>query len=134
MNRHPVILPGSHTVTKLIIRRERLRPLHVGPTIVTSMLSRCFHIVGGRKIICSIVRACVTCCRVSATPKPEMIGQLPTDRLEPGSIFDRVGVDYAGPVLLKRGSVRQPVLTKANICVFVCLVVKAVHLELVYLT
>ena len=29
--RHPVILPGSHTVTKLIVRTEHLRLLHAGP-------------------------------------------------------------------------------------------------------
>ena len=61
-----------------------------------------------------------------------MLDQLPTDRFEPGSTctFDRVGVDYAGPILLKRGSMCKPVLTKAYICVFVCLTVKVVHLEL----
>ena len=94
MTRHPVILPGSHTVTKLIIRREHLRILHVGPTHVTSMLSRRFHIMGAQKIICSIIRACVTCRHVSAKPKPQMLSQLHTDRLEPGSTFDRAGVDY----------------------------------------
>ena len=61
-----------------------------------------------------------------------MLGQLPTDRLEPGSTSDWVGVDYAGPVLLKRGFVRKHVLSKACICVFVYLAVKALHLELVF--
>jgi len=40
-------------------------------------------------------------------------------------------VDYAGPFLVKYGYVRKPTLVKAYICLFVCLTVKAVHLELV---
>ena len=29
-----------------------------------------------------------------------MLGQLPIERVTPGPIFDKVGVDYAGPVLI----------------------------------
>ena len=129
--RHPVILPGSHGVTKLIIQREHLRLLHAGPTQVSSMLSRRFHILRARSVIRSITRACVVCRRISSKPKPQMLGQLPSNRLMPGFAFERVGVDYAGPVLLKGGSLRKPVITKAYISVFVCFAVKAVHLELV---
>ena len=60
-----------------------------------------------------------------------MLGQLPADRLTTGPAFERVGVDYAGPVMVKGGSIRKPVLVKAYISVFVCLSVKAVYLELV---
>ena len=59
------------------------------------------------------------------------MGQLSIERVTPGSVFDKVGVDYAGPVLIKRGHVRRPTLVKAYVCVFVSLTVKAVHLELV---
>ncbi len=129
--RHPMILPGSHALTKLIIQTEHLRLLHAGPTLVAAMLSYRFHILGSRRTIRSVTRACVVCRRVSAKPKPQMLGQLPADRLKPGSVFERTGVDYAGPVMVKSGPVRKPTLVKAYICVFVCLAVKAVHLEVV---
>ena len=60
-----------------------------------------------------------------------MLGQLPAERITPDSVFDRIGLDYAGPFLVKYGSVRKPTIVKSYICVFVSLSVKAVHLELV---
>ena len=60
-----------------------------------------------------------------------MLGQLPIERLTPGPVFDKVGVDYAGPLLIKYGHVRKPTIVKSYVCVFVSLTVKAVHLELV---
>ena len=60
------------------------------------------------------------------------MGQLPLERVTPGSVFQRVGVDYAGLVKVKYGMVRKPNIVKAYICcVFVFLSVKAVHLEAV---
>ena len=57
------------------------------------------------------------------------MGRLPVERVTPGPIFDKVGVNFAGPLVVKYGHVRRPTLTKAYVCVFVSLSVKAVHLE-----
>ncbi len=129
--RHPVILYGQHKLTKLIIETEHVRLLHAGPTLVNSSLSRRFHIVGQRRVTRSLTRACVTCRRTSARPQSQLMGQLPPERVTPGMIFEKVGIDYAGPVQLKLGRVRKPTIVKAYICVFVALSVKAIHLELV---
>ena len=59
------------------------------------------------------------------------MGQLPVERVTPGSVFDKVGVDYAGPVYTKIGPVRKPTIVKTYVAVFVSLSVKAVHLEAV---
>ena len=60
-----------------------------------------------------------------------MLGQLPIERVTPDVVFDRVGVDYAGPIYVKYGYVRKPTVVKAYVCIFVSLSVRAVHLELV---
>ena len=130
-SQHPIILHGKHPLTKLIIRTEHIRLLHAGPTLLAASLARRYHIVGGRKVIRSVTRACIICRRNAARPQPQMLGQLPIERITPSPIFDKVGVDYAGPLLIKRGHVRRPTIIKAYICVFVSLTVKAVHLELV---
>ncbi|XP_064382855.1 uncharacterized protein LOC135331570 [Halichondria panicea] len=130
-SRHPAILHGKHPLTHLMIRHEHQRLLHAGPTLLSASLSRRYHIVGGRKVVRSVARKCIICRRYTARPKPQMLGQLPIERITPGSVFDKVGVDYAGPLMIKYGHVRKPTVVKAYICVFVSLTVKAVHLELV---
>ncbi len=129
-SRHPIILHGRHPLTRLIIRSEHARLLHAGPTLLNASLTR-YHIIGGRKVVRSVVRECITCRRYSAKPQPQRLGQLPIERVTPGPVFDKVGVDYAGPVLVKYGYVRKPTVVKAYICIFVSLTVKAVHVELV---
>ena len=130
-SQHPIILHGKHPLTRLIIRTEHVRLLHAGPTLLAASLACRYHIIGGRRIVRSVTRACITCRRNSARPQPQMMGQLPIERITPGPVFDKVGIDYAGPVLIKRGHVRRPTIIKAYVCVFVSLTVKAVHLELV---
>ena len=130
-SQHPIILHGKHPITRLIVHSEHSRLLHAGPTLLTCSLNRRYHITGCRKLIRSITRGCITCRRISAKPQAQLVGQLPIERVTPDLVFDKVGVDYAGPVYIKYGFVRKPTVVKAYICVFVSLSVKAVHLELV---
>ena len=128
---HPLIIHGKHTITKLIIRLEHVHMLHAGLTLLCSTLSNHFHILYMRKVARSIVRQCVICRCQTCKPQNQLLIQLPLERVTPGSVFQRVGVDYAGPVKVKYGMVRKPTIVKACICVFFPLSVKAVHLEAV---
>ena len=128
---HPVILPGKHPITSLLISSEHRRLMHAGPTLLTASLSRRYYITGCRKIVHSITRGCITCRRSTARPEHQLLGQIPAERITPDSVFNRVGLDYAGPFLPKYGSIRKPSTVKAYVCIFVSLTVKAVHLELV---
>ena len=129
--RNSIILPSNHPLVKLLIRSEHLRLLHAGHLLTSASLSRRYHIVGGHKAIRSITRSCVVCRRCSAKPNPQLMGQLPKERVTPDAVFNNVGLDYAGPVYLKQGSIRKPVIVKAYVCIFVSLSTKAVHIEAV---
>ena len=131
VERHPVILSGKHLFVVLLIQSEHLRLLHAGPTLITASLSRRFHIIGNSRVVRSVTRNCVTCKRVDRKPCPQLLGQLPIDKLNPGPVFPNVGVDYSSPMLIMSGSMRKLVITKAYVCIFACFSVKAVHLELV---
>ena len=56
-----------------------------------------------------------------------MFGQLPFECATPGSVFEKVGMDYAGPFRLSMFSCKPTIV----LCIFVSLTVKAIHLELV---
>ncbi|XP_066258252.1 uncharacterized protein [Euwallacea similis] len=62
--------------------------------------------------------------------KPIM-GDLPEQRLTHSHPFDVVGVDYAGPFLLKSRAGCGTKISKSYVGLFVCFLTKAVHLELV---
>ena len=116
---------------KLIIRSEHIRLLHAGPTLTVTSLRNFFHIISLRATARTIIRSCIACRHQSAKPQCQLVGQLPAERVTPGIVFQRVGVDYAGPISVKYGYIRKPTIVKSYVCVFVSLAVKAVHLELV---
>ena len=61
----------------------------------------------------------------------QLMGQLPSTRVQPARPFTTTGVDYAGPIMLRLGSTRSKQTTKGYIAIFVCFVTKAVHIEVV---
>lgn len=113
---HPIILHSKHPLTKLLIHSEHLRPLHSGPTLLSTSLSRHVHIICGRNAIQSVTRTCVKCRRVAARPQNQLVGQLPKERITPDIVFSKVGLDYAGPLMLKLGSTCRAVLVKSYVC------------------
>ena len=76
---HPIILHGKHPLARLIVRAEHIRLMHSGPTLIIANLSRQFHIIGGRKIVRSIIRQCIHCSKVSAIPLTPKMGNLPIE-------------------------------------------------------
>jgi hypothetical protein len=59
------------------------------------------------------------------------MGDLPPARVQPTLPFQCVGLDCAGPVQVKQSSRRNAPCVKGYILLFICFVVKAIHLELV---
>lgn len=79
----------------------------------------------------SVVNKCVTCFRQKANVIQPIMGHLPSSRSNLEFPFFNCSVDYAGPILIADRKGRGCKLIKSYLCIFVCLAVKAVHLELV---
>jgi len=58
-----------------------------------------------------------------------MMADLPKFRVQEAHPFSVVGIDYAGPLQMKKLSLRKARICKVYIAVFVCMTTKAVHLE-----
>ena len=128
--RNPIIL-GTHYLTTLIIRVEHLKTLHGGPQLMLRILRERYWIFRARTLVRSCVQKCVTCTRYRARPLTQKMGDLPADRVTPSRVFDRVGVDYAGPFLVRALPGRGRAARKGFVAVFVCLATRAIHLEFV---
>lgn len=56
---------------------------------------------------------------------------LPPARVRPSSPFTHTGIDFCGPFFVKEKKYRNRNRVKVYVCVFICLAIKAVHLEVV---
>ncbi|XP_058443677.1 uncharacterized protein LOC131425643 [Malaya genurostris] len=129
--KHPVILDSKHPLTKLIMTDYHHRLLHGGPQLMLSCMKDRFWPLYGRNLARKVVHECVPCFRAKPSVHEQLMGDLPAERVTPAPAFLRVGIDYCGPFNI-RNSQRKGVPLKCYICLFVCLVVKAVHVEIVF--
>lgn len=127
--RHPMILPERHHITELIIETLHREHLHVGQNGLVAALRSSFWPINARRAIHRVLRRCIQCFRVKPKDTEQLMGDLPKCRVTVAEPFEKTGIDYAGPILLKEGRHKAPV--KAYIAIFVCLCTKAIHLELV---
>ncbi|KAF8795014.1 hypothetical protein HNY73_002916 [Argiope bruennichi] len=129
--KHPLILPKRLPVTTIIIRLYHLKYLHAGVQSVHSAIRHVYWIWGSRSSIRKNVRNCVICARFRAEFSKQIMADLPASRVIPGRAFLRAGTDFCGPFLItpRHGRGVRPV--KMYVCVIVCFITTAVHLELV---
>lgn len=128
---HPMILPKSSHITTLLIQREHVRLLHAGAKLVLSSLSQKFWIVSAAREVKKVIHQCIRCARLKADSAKQLMGSLPSERVTSTRPFQHVGVDFCGPFHVKVSRLRNPLITKGYVALFVCFASKAIHLELV---
>ncbi|XP_062713285.1 uncharacterized protein LOC134290231 [Aedes albopictus] len=127
--KHPVVLPRSHRITYLVVLSFHQQFLHANTETVCNELRQRFYIPRMRTVVRSVCRSCQYCKIKKAAPVPPMMGPLPKVRLTPFiRPFTYVGVDYLGHFEVRVGRS----IVKRWKCLFTCLTVRAVHLELAH--
>jgi len=129
--KHPILLPGIHPFSRLIIQHEHEKHFHAGAQATLAAIRQKYWLVSARNIVRQIIHKCVICFRSSPKSASTLMGNLPEARVNvPAKAFDKCGVDYAGPFYYKDGIRKNAKLIKCYISIFVCLATKAVHIEL----
>lgn len=132
---YPILLDKGGALASLLIRdahccMENIEG-HAGTQLVLQYLRKRYWIIGARSLAKNIIKMCPTCFRLRMGNSEQLMATLPNFRTTPRDAFHTTGIDYAGPVTLKSNLGRNPRLIKAWIAVFVCVVTRAIHLELV---
>jgi len=131
--KHQIILPQKHLLSKLIVQYHHVTNFHAGREHTLSLVSQRYWIIKAKSVVRQVLHDCLYCERRRATPTSPVMSDLPYERLATNQPpFTYTGVDYFGPMVVKlnkqtrsnqRTSKRYGVL-------FTCLTVRAIHLEL----
>ncbi|KAJ0172581.1 hypothetical protein K1T71_011720 [Dendrolimus kikuchii] len=79
--KHPVILCGKNTFTKLLMRFEHNRLYHAGPQLLLASLREHYWPIGGRVLARATVKKCVICTRHFLVGRPLMSVPFPAPEL-----------------------------------------------------
>ena len=124
-----IILHGKDELTHFVVNHCYLASYHTGPTLLMSLLSHYFHVIGYKRLVCSTCWKSIICRWLPAKPNAYLMGQLPPQQVTPGPVFKTVGINFAVSVYTKYSHTRKPVIINTYICVFVSFTVRAMHLE-----
>ncbi|GFX67809.1 uncharacterized protein TNCV_1565101 [Trichonephila clavipes] len=130
------MLPKAHHLTDLIIEHYHKKLLHSGLQTTLYLIRQFYWIPSGQNRVRRILNKCISCfrarrARTKTQTINQMMGDLPQDTIVPSRPFEKVGLDYAGPIITKPNLKRSRVTLKSYIAIFICFSTKATHLEVV---
>ena len=126
--RFPLLVSHRSKLATLAINDAHKRTLHGGPTATVAEMRRQIWVTQAMKKASACIKKCITCFRFNSGPTLQLMGDLPSSRIEvPERAFSCVGLDFAGPLFFKNGTE----CVKGFRAEFICFASKAVHLEAV---
>ena len=128
--KYPILLSRHHPLTTLVVQEAHKRVHHNGVKETLTEVRQKFWIPKGRSVVRYLIHHCVLCRRFEGAPcKGPPPPPLPVFRLKEEPAFSYSGVDFAGPLIVRAEGAMQS--QKVWICLFTCLVTRAVHLDVV---
>ena len=96
--KHPVVLPKGHHVSKLIVRHYHGQVDHQGRQITHAAIRQAgYWLVDGNHTVSRELSLCVACKKLRGSPLEQRMADLPADRMEAAPPFTNVGFDVFGP-------------------------------------
>ena len=116
-------------MTDLIISQHHQKTGHLGQEYFLSSLRHQYWVIKGRLAVRRVISGCFLCKKLGAVRGEQLMGDLRKEILmseEPP--LTHVGVDYFGPLYVRQ--------SRSNVkrygCLFTCLAVRVVHIEVVH--
>lgn len=107
-------------------------PLHGNVQSMLHFIRSTYWVIGARRAATSHVNHCVKCKRYRKEDRAQLMGDLPRGRLSSfNQPFYYCGVDFFGPIKLKRFEGRCRSIDTGYVAVFVCMTTKMIRLECV---
>lgn len=128
-SRHPILLPRTAHLSRLICLHYHTSSLHSGPNTCQALIRSRYWIISLRQLLRKVIHQCKPCHLFRASTIQPIMADLPPCRVQPGRPFLTTGVDFAGPFNVRASRLRKATVTKGYLCLFVCTTTKAVHLE-----
>ncbi|MEM7375589.1 MAG: reverse transcriptase domain-containing protein [Bacteroidota bacterium] len=125
----PILLPRNERFVQLMIEDTHRRLFHAGVNHTLSEIRTKYWIPQGRAEVKYVLKRCKICRKHQGGPyKMPAMSPWPKSKLTRSIPFKRTGLDYFGPLYVKQtdGSTQ-----KVWVCLFTCVVVRAIHLEIV---
>ncbi|GFU66959.1 integrase catalytic domain-containing protein [Trichonephila clavipes] len=126
--KHPAILAKNSKLSKIYFINLHKKLFHVGPQLNAVRLR--FWALGGRNLARKTAHTCVVrfkCKRISSS---QIMGNLPYERVNKAPPFSITGLDLGSPYFVTYKHQRKGVLNKIYVCVCICFVTRAIHLEI----
>ena len=125
--KHPILLHWKHHAVELFLRNEHKDNQHEVTEHVRNIVQQKMWILGIRNALRSIKNKCITCRKGRAQTIAPVMAGLPEELLDASTAFTNIGVEYFGPFIVKVGRRNE----KRWCCLFTCLTMRAVHIEVV---
>ncbi|GFY31697.1 integrase catalytic domain-containing protein [Trichonephila clavipes] len=128
--KHPAVLAKNSKLSKIYFITLYKKLFHVGPQGLLNAVRLRFWASGGRNIVKKTVHTCVVCFKCKAIPSSQIMGNLPYERVNMAHPFSVTDLDLGGPYFVAYKNQRKDILNKIYVCVCICLVTRAIHLEI----
>lgn len=143
-----IILPKKSEIATKIIKKIHNENYHPGPEWTLTRIRQKYWLPQGRSTIIQTTKKCVPCQKRKNKPAVQQMAKLPSSRTLQGDPFTRVGLDAAGPFVVKSNPALEAEETKKKkkktkpnsngenlmkvwILLFVDFLSRGVHLEVV---
>ncbi|XP_045163793.2 uncharacterized protein LOC123528108 [Mercenaria mercenaria] len=131
--KHPLLLPGKHHVSKLLVTHIHNSIKHQGRLITEGAIrSAGFWVTGAKPIVSTLLHICVVCRKLRGRFEYQKMSDLPVDHVKEAKPFSFVGVDVFGPwQIVSRRTRGGQANSKRWAVLFTCLTIRSVNIEVI---